>query len=75
MRDEETKTQIAYDMNGFLSYDDERAICDKTEYVINESLHGFIIWEIRLGCLFHLPSFGSYISSNKALSFVSVAEM
>lgn len=40
VRDEETKTQIAYDMNGFLSYDDERAICDKTEYAINESLNG-----------------------------------
>jgi chitinase len=33
-------------MNGFLSYDDERAICDKAEYAINENLNGFIIWEI-----------------------------
>jgi chitinase len=45
-RDEETKTQIAYNMNGYLSYDDELAICDKTEYAMNENLNGFIIWEI-----------------------------
>ncbi len=31
---------------GFVSYDDERAICDKTEYVIDRSLNGYIIWEI-----------------------------
>jgi chitinase len=46
VRDEETMTQIAYDSNGYLSYDDERAICDKAEYAMNENLNGFIIWEI-----------------------------
>ena len=29
-----------------VSYDDEEAICDKTEYCINNDLNGFIIWEI-----------------------------
>eukprot|EP00956_Cyclotella_meneghiniana_P034342 scaffold103880_cov54-Cyclotella_meneghiniana.AAC.3 len=46
VRDEETMTQIAYNSAGFLSYDDERAICDKTEYAMNENLNGYIIWEI-----------------------------
>jgi len=46
VRDEETKTQIAYNSKSYLSYDDELAICDKTEYALNEDLHGFIIWEI-----------------------------
>jgi len=46
VRDEETKTQIAYNVDGYLSYDDERAICDKAEYALNENLNGFIIWEI-----------------------------
>jgi hypothetical protein len=31
---------------GFVSYDDERAICDTTEYVIDRNLNGYIIWEI-----------------------------
>ena len=45
-RDEESKTQIAYNGDGYLSYDDELAICDKAEYALNEGLNGFIIWEI-----------------------------
>jgi len=48
VRDEETQTQIAYNSKSYLSYDDELAICDKTEYALNEDLNGFIIWEIRL---------------------------
>lgn len=31
-RDEQTMTQVAYSKTGVLSYDDPRAICDKTEY-------------------------------------------
>ena len=46
VRDEQTKTQYAYNSVGFVSYDDERAICDKTEYVIDRNLNGYIIWEI-----------------------------
>jgi hypothetical protein len=46
VRDEQTKTQFAYNSLGFVSYDDERAICDKTEYAINRNLNGYIIWEI-----------------------------
>jgi len=48
VRHEETKTQYGYfaDGSGFVSYDDEQAICDKTEYVIENDLNGFIIWEL-----------------------------
>lgn len=43
----ETSTPYAFfNDGGLVSFDDERAICLKTEYVINESLHGFIIWEL-----------------------------
>ncbi|KAL3817553.1 hypothetical protein ACHAXA_010572, partial [Cyclostephanos tholiformis] len=44
--DNQTHTAYAYSYAGFLSYDDERAICDKTEYAVNNKLNGFIIWEI-----------------------------
>ncbi len=46
IRDEPTKTQYAYNDWGFVSYDDERAICDKTEYAMDNNLNGYIIWEI-----------------------------
>jgi len=48
VRHEQTKTQYAYfnSGSGFISYDDEQAICDKTEYVIDNDLNGFIIWEL-----------------------------
>ena len=31
---------------GLVSYDDERAICDKTGYAIDNNLNGYIIWEL-----------------------------
>ena len=40
VRDTQTMTQFAYNANGFVSYDDERAICDKTEYAMNHNLNG-----------------------------------
>ena len=46
LRDEQTKTQYAYSTSGFLSYDDERAMCDKTQYAMDLNLSGYIIWEI-----------------------------
>ncbi len=47
VRDEITKTQYAYfESGGVVSYDDQRAICDKVEYAIDNELNGFIIWEI-----------------------------
>ena len=46
VRDEQTKTQYAYNNFGFVSYDDERAICEKTEYAMDQNLNGYIIWEI-----------------------------
>jgi hypothetical protein len=46
VRDEQTHTQIAYNSAGLVSYDDERAICDKTEYAMDHNLNGYIIWEI-----------------------------
>jgi hypothetical protein len=40
-----------------VSYDDEWSICDKTEYVVDNSLGGFIIWELSGDMLddFHQP--------------------
>ena len=46
VRDPITMTQYAYNYVGFVSYDDEQAICDKCEYAMDHSLNGFIIWEI-----------------------------
>jgi chitinase len=44
---EPSKTKYAYfSSGGFVSYDDERAICEKTDYVIQNDLNGFIIWEL-----------------------------
>ena len=45
-RDDQTKTQYAYNSAGLVSYDDEQAICDKTEYAMDHNLNGYIIWEI-----------------------------
>jgi chitinase len=46
-RDEQTMTQIAYFHTGnMVSYDDQRAICDKTEYAMDNGLKGYIIWEL-----------------------------
>jgi chitinase len=46
VRDDQTMTQYAYYKKGMISYDDERAICDKTEYGQIHGLNGYIIWEI-----------------------------
>lgn len=46
VRHEPTKTQYMYNDQGFVSYDDELAICDKAEYAMDNDLLGFIIWEI-----------------------------
>ena len=48
VRHDVSKTQYAFfnSGNGFVSYDDERSICEKTEYVINNNLKGFLIWEL-----------------------------
>jgi len=46
VRDDQTMTQYLYQRTGMVSYDDERAICDKTEYAQIHDLNGYIIWEI-----------------------------
>ena len=46
IRDEQTMTQYAWGDTGMVSYDDERAICDKTEYAQVHNLNGYIIWEL-----------------------------
>lgn len=46
IRDDQTMTQYAWGNTGMISYDDERAICDKTEYAQVHDLNGYIIWEI-----------------------------
>ncbi|KAL7528087.1 hypothetical protein ACHAXR_004185, partial [Thalassiosira sp. AJA248-18] len=54
VRHEMTATQYAYnnatvngiEVGGMVSYDDEEAICDKTEYCLEHQLNGFIIWEM-----------------------------
>jgi len=45
-RDDQTMTQIASLSTGMVSYDDEQAICDKTEYAQVHKLNGYIIWEL-----------------------------
>eukprot|EP00970_Alexandrium_tamarense_P000666 scaffold69_cov198-Alexandrium_tamarense.AAC.106 len=45
--DEKTWTQWAWFENGgAVSFDNENAICAKTQYAIEEELGGFIIWEL-----------------------------
>ena len=39
-------TQYIYGDTGMVSYDDERSICDKTEYAQFHGLNGYIIWEL-----------------------------
>jgi len=46
VRDEDTMTQYMFGATGMVSYDDERAICDKTEYAQVHDLNGYIIWEL-----------------------------
>ena len=60
MRDNMSKTQFAYISHseqqstptalslpeGLVSFDDERAICDKVHYAQENNLAGFIIWEL-----------------------------
>lgn len=52
VRDERTMTQYVYGKaavglpSTLVSFDDERAICDKTEYAQVHDLNGYIIWEI-----------------------------
>jgi len=54
IRHEETMSQYAYNpevrsgvaVGGVVSYDDEQAICDKTDYAMKHNLNGFIIWEV-----------------------------
>ena len=46
VRDDQTMTQYMFGNTGMVSYDDERAICDKTEYAQVHNLNGYIIWEI-----------------------------
>jgi GH18 family chitinase len=45
--DEKTWTQFAYfEGGGLVSFDNENAICAKTEFVQQHNLNGFIIWEL-----------------------------
>jgi len=47
MRHEASQTQTAwFSGGGFISFDDEQAICNKVEYVLENDLNGFIIWEL-----------------------------
>ena len=46
--DKRTWTSYAYfEKGGFVSFDDENAICAKVQYAIEHDLGGFIIWEVR----------------------------
>jgi len=41
--DDESMTPIAFfDSGGMVSYDDERSICEKTAYAIDNDLHGYV---------------------------------
>jgi chitinase len=46
VRDDQTMTQYCYGNTGVVSYDDPRAICDKTHYAQERGLNGYIIWEL-----------------------------
>ncbi|EED94417.1 hypothetical protein THAPSDRAFT_261895, partial [Thalassiosira pseudonana CCMP1335] len=56
MRDNKSKTQYAYTSRieqpgsnlpeGLVSFDDDRAICDKVHYAQEKQLGGYIIWEL-----------------------------
>ncbi len=46
-RDEITKTPYAsFSSGGMISYDNKQSICEKTEYLMDHSLNGLIIWEL-----------------------------
>jgi len=46
-RDSVSHTQMAwFSGGGYISFDDEQAICDKVDYAQNKGLNGFIIWEL-----------------------------
>jgi len=46
-RDPLSHTQMAwFSGGGYVSFDDEQAICDKVDYAQKQGLHGFIIWEL-----------------------------
>jgi chitinase len=61
VRDNKSKTQYAYTSRleqpglqlpeGLVSFDDERAICDKVHYAQTHDLGGFIIWELCEFCM------------------------
>lgn len=44
--DTTSKTQLAYNEHGVLSYDDERSICLKAQYAMNNRLNGFLIFDL-----------------------------
>ena len=48
---DESQTPYAYfnDGSGFVSYEDERSICKKTEFAIQNGLNGFLIWVRKQG--------------------------
>jgi len=47
IRDDATKTQVAYfEDGGILSFDDSQAVCDKVEYGRENELHGYMVWEL-----------------------------
>ncbi|KAL7548413.1 hypothetical protein ACHAWF_011704, partial [Thalassiosira exigua] len=56
-RDELTKTTYAYfPSGGLVSYDNERSICEKAEYAIQNYLNGFLIWELSGDLLLDLST-------------------
>ena len=46
-RDDQTMTEVAYSSTGMVSYDDERAICDKTEYAMVHNLVSCFVYHER----------------------------
>ena len=68
VRHEMTYTQYAYkdsSNGGLVSYDDEQAICDKTEYAVENELNGFIIWVSNM-------AWDGYIFSDKRVSHIFI---
>ena len=54
--DNETMTAFAFGDSGIVSFDDERTICIKTEYVIDHELGGVLIYELGMDLLDELST-------------------
>lgn len=82
VRDNKSKTQYAYTSRleqpglqlpeGLVSFDDERAICDKVNYAQQHDLGGFIIWEL---CKFISQKMWTVLSHEASFQLTHVSSL